>query len=517
MPRRRLPRFSELSEFLIDAQAVRMLPLRFCEAKGVAVLGPYSSKEELLVGVLRSDDDELASMLKRRFSRPIKLVQLTEFEIDRALDVGYGDGSLGIVVDHHLNIDTPALSSSPTASEIVDDFLLHALQQNASDIHLESYPGDVDVRLRIGGVLHQLQTSMTPKNMPEVVSRLKILAKLDVAEHRRPQDGHFRVSVQHGARRYPIDFRVNVLPGSFGEDTVLRVLDPDMGLLPVEQLGMSPEVSREFIRLLQNPEGLILVTGPTGSGKTSTLYSALEQIRDGTKKIVTAEDPIEYQVSKINQKQVSHAMSMATITRAFLRHDPDVILVGEIRDNETAMLASRAATTGHLVLSTLHTADAMGAIRRLRSLGLRETEVADSVLAIVAQRLVRKICESCKSEQELSKEESEILGFLADDLSQQGGQGCEACHQSGYQGRIGVFELLVVTQELQEQIHDGASPRELRDNLAKSGHKTLLHHGIESVRAGLTTVSEILRVIPYREIQAVLLSRPYGAGEKVNG
>lgn len=503
MPRRRLPSFSELSDFEIEPEAVRMLPLRFCEAKRIAVLGPYESPEPLYVGV-ETHDDSIETMLNRRFNREVTLVQLNEYEIDRALDMGFGDGALGMAVDHTLDVETPALPKNPTATDIVDDILLHALQQAASDIHIESYPGDVDVRLRVDGVLHQLHTTLSPKNMAEAVSRLKILSKLDVAERRRPQDGHFRVSVKHGNRRYPIDFRVNVLPGPHGEDTVLRVLDPDLGLMPVEQLGMSQRVAEDFIRLLKNPDGCILVTGPTGSGKTSTLYSALEQIRDGTKKIVTAEDPIEYHVPKINQKQVGHSMDMPSIARAFLRHDPDVILIGEIRDEETAMVASRAATTGHLVLSTLHTADALGAISRLRALGLMETEIAEAVLAVVAQRLVRTVCEECKEDEPLTRDQRQLLGPFASNLKQVVGKGCEACHETGYKGRVGLFELLVIDQTMQDKIHSGESPPELREYLAYRNHPSLLHDGLDKVRAGRTTVTEVLRVVPYREVRAVV-------------
>ncbi len=501
MPRRRLPRFSELAEFMIDPKAVRLLPLRYCESARIAVLGPHDSEEDLYVGIQTMDDGDVEQMLNSRFARPIKLVQLADFEIDRALDLGYGEGLLGIVADHHLNIETPALPKNPNASEMLDDILLHALQQEASDIHIESYPGDVDVRLRLSGVLHQLQTPLSPTLMPEVISRIKILAKLDVAEHRSPQDGHFRVSVKHGQRRYLVDFRVNVLPGPYGEDTALRVLDPDMGLLPVQELGMDPIIAEQFMELLHNPEGCILVTGPTGSGKTTTLYSALEQIRDGTKKIVTAEDPIEYHVAKINQKQVGPAMDMAAITRAFLRHDPDVILVGEIRDEETATIASRAATTGHLVLSTLHTGDALGAIPRLRGLGLMEHEIGEFLLAVIAQRLARRICNDCKQEQALTGAEVDALGPLTNDLSQQVGEGCAVCHHTGYRGRVGIFELLVIDHQLQDKIHSGCSLPELRRILAEEKHRTLLHDGLDKVRAGETTVAELLRVIPYREVQ----------------
>ena len=489
-----------------------MLPLRYCENRRIAVLGPFESEEQLYVGLQNlAEQEEIEEMLQRRFSRPITLIELADFEIDRALDLGYGDGLVGGAADHQLNIETPALPSSASASQILDDILLHALQQDASDIHIEAYPGDVDVRLRISGVLHQLQTPLSPALMAELVSRVKVLAQLDVAERRRPQDGHFRVSVKHGQRRYPIDFRVNVLPGPHGEDAVLRVLDPDMGLLPIEQLGMTSEMADEFLRLLRNPEGCVLVTGPTGSGKTSTLYSAIEHIRDGTKKIVTAEDPIEYQVAKVNQKQVTHAMDMASIARAFLRHDPDVILVGEIRDEATATVTSRAATTGHLVLSTLHTADALGAISRLRGLGLMHHEVAEFILAVVAQRLVRTICPDCQVDQELSRDEQRLLGYFARGLSQRAGTGCSRCHQTGFAGRVGIFELLVFDQELQDLVHAGSTAPELRCALAARAHHTLLHDGLLKVREGKTTVAELQRVIPYREIRAVVDAAETGA------
>ena len=226
--------------------------------------------------------------------------------------------------------------------------MLHAIQKRASDIHIECYSNDVDVRVRIDGVLYQLQTHVSPDNISGVINRLKIMAGLDIAEQRVPQDGRIRASVIDQNRSSRVDFRINTLPGPYGEDVVLRVLDVGMGLLPIDQLGMTVEMGRDFQQLLENPEGAVLVTGPTGSGKTTTLYSCLDILKDGTRKIMTAEDPIEYSLPKINQKQVSPVMSMADLSRSFLRQDPDIILIGEIRDHDTAVTAAKAASTGHL-------------------------------------------------------------------------------------------------------------------------------------------------------------------------
>jgi general secretion pathway protein E len=329
--------------------------------------------------------------------RPIHPVRLNRYEIESALQTGFGEGPR---VQAKLVIrPAPPTKGPPPAVEIVNQILFQAVERKASDIHIESYPNDVDVRLRIDGILHQMYTDINPDTIQEVVSRIKILAELDITERRTPQDGRIRAVLEReGGARKVIDYRISVVPSPAGEDVVIRILDAEAGLVPVTRLGMSEEMQRVFLQLLVNPEGLVLVTGPTGSGKTTTLYSALSQLNDGRKKVITAEDPIEYFVPKVNQKQVSEQMPYPVLLRALMRQDPNVILMGEIRDLETGSTALNAARTGHLVLGTLHTADAVGAIGRLRGLDLDDTDIADALLAVLAQRLARRICEHCAAE-----------------------------------------------------------------------------------------------------------------------
>jgi general secretion pathway protein E/type IV pilus assembly protein PilB len=503
MPRTELGDFDELAHFELDRASIRMLPLAYCARNRIAVLGRVDRDADDPVTVGMSDGKSLALLgaLEASWGRPVRPVRLADWEIDKALDVGFlqerTDAS-----SHVLDVQTPLAHAGADTVALVDDVLLHAIAKRASDVHLECYRDDVDVRLRIDGVLHQLAHHFSPDSMREAASRIKILAKLDIAERRRPQDGRFRSAVVDGARLHEVDFRVSVLPGPAGEDVVLRVLDTSVGLLAIRELGMDDATRTRFERLLENPEGTVLVTGPTGSGKTTTLYSALVALRDGTRKIITAEDPIEYQLAKINQKQVSSVTGMADLARAFLRQDPDVMLIGEIRDHATAATAAKAATTGHLVLGTLHTSDALGAIPRLRGLGLEDDEIGNSMLAVLAQRLVRKICHHCSESAPLNEAQRERLGALSQGLSPRRGAGCPLCHGSGYSGRVGVFELWVIDHPTQDAIARGTPTSGLRDHLHQNDHRSLVVDMLSKVAAGVTTVDEVFRTIPYRQLEA---------------
>jgi type II secretory ATPase GspE/PulE/Tfp pilus assembly ATPase PilB-like protein len=268
---------------------------------------------------------------------------------------------------------------------------------------------------------------------------------------------------------------------------------------------MSKKIRDELVSLLSNPEGLILVTGPTGSGKTTTLYSAISHLNDGRRKILTAEDPIEYEIPKINQKQVGPKASLASLTRAFLRHDPDVILVGEIRDPETADVALQAASTGHIVLSTLHTSDALGSLQRLLGLGLELDRIAEAVLGVIAQRLIRRICPKCKVPRPPTEEQQQRLKSLLDGLNPMAGSGCDACHHTGYSGRLGIFELLVIDTKMRDAITDGCEVQELREQRAAAGYRTMVDDAMDRVRDGQSTLEEVLRVLPYRYLKNALM------------
>ncbi len=501
MPRKRLDDFVELAHFELDAASIQLLPLGFCARNGVVVLDVVEpgAEDAVTVGMVEPHDEAVLEALAHRWGRPVEAVPLNQYEVDRALDVGY-PGTRDVEGLPVLDMRASPPGPAATATELVDDALMHAIGKLASDLHIEAYPDDVDVRIRVDGVLHQLTTRISPANLAAVVGRVKAVASLDLAERRAPQDGRFRCVVKDGDHRSLRDFRVSVLPGPTGEDVVIRVLDTVGGLRPVTKLGLGEDDTATLLGLLQNPEGLVLVTGPTGSGKTTTLYSALMELRDPTRKVLTVEDPIEYWLPKINQKQVGPKAGFAELTRAFLRQDPDVLLVGEIRDEETARAAARAAATGHLVLSTLHAADPVGTIVRLQGLGLPDDVIAECLLAVLGQRLARRNCDRCLQPAFLTAEQEQLLGDRAKGLDPKRGAGCDRCRGTGYVGRIGLFELAVITPALQDLITSGASPSELRRHLEEDGHRTLVDDALGKVRAGLTSIDEVLRVIPRRMI-----------------
>jgi general secretion pathway protein E len=496
--------FAELSQYPLDRNSLRLLPEPFCRRHFVVVLGkvdPAAPNATVTVGMLNPENPHIITRIGDLLERPIHPVRLNRYEIESALETGFGKGPR---VEADLVIHPrPPSRAHPTAMELVDTILSSAVEKKASDIHIESYPGDVDLRLRIDGILHQVYTDMSPETVQEVVNRIKILAELDITEHRKPQDGRIRAVIERGGdNRQVIDYRVSVVPSPAGEDVVIRILDAHAGLVPVAQLGMSADIQHILLQLLNNPEGLVLVTGPTGSGKTTTLYSALAQLNDGRRKIITAEDPIEYFVPKVNQKQVSQQMPYPVLLRALLRQDPNVLLMGEIRDLETGSTALNAARTGHIVLGTLHTADAVGAIGRLRGLELDNTDIADALLAVLAQRLARRICEKCTEPREPTDEQKALLGHLLDGVKLMAGRGCDYCHHTGYRKRIGLFELLVLDAGLQDLIAAGAHNAQIRKYAREHFFKTMVDDALEKIAAGLTTVDELIRVIPYRHIVA---------------
>jgi general secretion pathway protein E len=496
--------FSELSQHTLDRNSMRLLPEPFCRRHHVVVLGrvdPAAPHATVTVGMLDPDNPNLLSRIGDLLERPIRTVRLNRYEVESALETGFGSGER---VEADLVIrPRPPSRHQPTAVELVDSILAMGVEKKASDIHIESYPGDVDLRLRIDGILHQMYTDMDPDSVREVINRIKILAELDITEHRKPQDGRIRAVIDRGENsRKVIDYRVSVVPSPAGEDVVIRILDAQAGLVPVTQLGMSEELQRTFLQLLNNPEGMVLVTGPTGSGKTTTLYSALAQLNDGRRKIITAEDPIEYFVPKVNQKQVSPQMPYPMLLRALLRQDPNILLMGEIRDLETGSTALNAARTGHIVLGTLHTADSVGAIGRLRGLELDNTDIADALLAVLAQRLARRICEKCSEPYTPTEEQKVLLGRLLDGVPLRKGRGCDHCHHTGYRKRVGIYELLLVDPGMQDLIVSGAHNAQLRKYARERGFKTLVDDAMQKIAAGLTTVDELLRVVPYRHIIA---------------
>lgn len=492
--------FKDLTQFELDPRSIALLPSAYCRRNHVVVLGKVDLHTDVTVkiGMLEPSNQTLVNDISARLAKQIEPIQLNRYEISRALD--YEQGHPASSEEHVVRLPLGELEPDTPPRRVVNALLHMAVDRKASDIHIETYFHDVDLRLRIDGILHQVFTHMSPTNIAEIVSRLKVMAELDITEKRRPQDGRVRVVFIDGDEREAIDFRLSVVPSPAGEDVVIRVLDANIGLMPLEQLGMPAHVQKTLIQLLANPEGLVLVTGPTGSGKTTTLYAALTHMRDASRKIVTAEDPIEYYIDKINQKEVSEAMPMASLTRALMRQDPDVLLFGEIRDKETGDNAITASATGHVVMSTLHTADALGAVLRLRTLGLEDPDIAGAILGVMGQRLVRRICQQCIQPMLPTDRQATLFGELFDGVRFFEGRGCEACYNTGYKGRLGIFELLIADEALQDMIADGATRNDLRNHARAHGFTTMLDDGLDKVGAGLTTIEELVRVLPYRHI-----------------
>ena len=376
----------------------------------------------------------------------------------------------------------------------VNLLLLGALRDRASDIHFEPAEKTVVVRFRIDGVLREV--TPPPRSLYAAVStRIKILSELDISEHRLPQDGRFKFK----ARGRVIDVRVSVLPVAYGEKIVLRILDRSALLVDMKDVGFDPEMLKEFQRVLKRPTGIILVTGPTGSGKTSTLYSALNFLKSPEKNIQTVEDPIEYLIDGVNQTQIHPKIDLdfASCLRSILRQDPDIIMIGEIRDLETARIATRSSLTGHLVLSTLHTNDAPSSFSRLRDIGIESYLISATVKLVIAQRLVRVTCPKCKQPVVPSPDQLALALQVCPDAQSwnfQAGVGCSACQHTGFHGRTGIFEFLEVSDRIREMLSERAGDQELRNYALSHGMESLMYNGLMKVKAGITTIDEVLQV-----------------------
>jgi type IV pilus assembly protein PilB len=381
--------------------------------------------------------------------------------------------------------------------KLVNIILREALNRGASDIHMEPYEKEYRVRYRIDGILHNVMNP--PMKMKDaIISRMKIMSKLDIAEKRLPQDGRIMLRMQQNGKKKTLDFRVSVLPTMWGEKVVLRLLDKENLRLDMTKLGFEQESLDKFEKAILKPYGMVLVTGPTGSGKTNTLYSSIARLNSPDTNILTAEDPVEFNIMGINQVQMKEqiGLNFAAALRSFLRQDPNIILVGEIRDFETAEVAIKAALTGHLVLSTLHTNDAPSTISRLMNMGIEPFLVATSVHLICAQRLVRRICANCKEENKTPVQALLDAGFTPDEAKEvkvMKGKGCDKCNSSGYKGRVGLYEVLEVNDELRELILVGASALELKKKAIENGMISLRRSGLIKVREGLTTLEEVIR------------------------
>jgi general secretion pathway protein E len=481
------------------------LPFAFARRHGVLVLG---SEDDRALTIFRQGVEPVSLAEVRRFTgKRLRLKQVDATEFDRLLQEtyesgsgsamqmveGFEDGDDLLRVAEELPEPSDLLESDDDAPiiRLINALLAQAVKENASDIHIEPFENKLVVRCRIDGVLHEVLRSRRAV-APLVVSRIKVMSKLDIAEKRLPQDG--RISLKVAGR--PVDVRVSTIPSGHGERVVMRLLDKQAGRLHLDHLGMDSVTEQQVDDLIHRPHGIILVTGPTGSGKTTSLYAALARINDSSRNVLTVEDPIEYYIDGIGQTQVNTKVDMtfARGLRAILRQDPDVVMVGEIRDLETAEIAVQASLTGHLVLSTLHTNTAVGSVTRLRDMGVEKFLLSSSLLGVMAQRLVRTLCPNCKEAASPTQSERQLL-LLRDDEDPviYHAKGCEQCSNTGYRGRTGIYELILVDEKIRGYIHDGASEQKI-EKYARTQTTGIRHDGFRKVYEGSTTLEEVVRV-----------------------
>jgi type IV pilus assembly protein PilB len=490
-----------------DDELEKLIPEYFAREQMVVPISRHL--KSITVALVNPLDLIVIDNLKKISGYDINPVIATKADIRKVISVVYGvKDLLGEVVDSSYDIldadadisqakgtydsleDTVSRAEEAPVIKLVNLLLIQAVKEKASDIHIEPFKGKINVRFRIDGILHRIAPP-SQHLLPALISRIKILSKMDIAEKRLPQDGGFTVKIEDR----PIDLRVSVVPTIFGEKAVLRILDKGAISFKLDHLGFSSKDLDVFKQSISMPYGLIFVTGPTGSGKSTTLYSALDYIMTPKKNIVTIEDPVEYQLSGINQVQVKPniGLTFAEALRAFLRQDPDIMMVGEVRDLETAEICIRASLTGHLVLSTLHTNDSSSTITRLIDIGVEPYLVASSLQLVVAQRLIRRLCPKCKEPAEMPDNIVKQYSLSKRDIFQ--AKGCEYCRNTGYSGRVAIHEFLLINQEIRQLITDREDTSKIQDAGRKTGMKTLTEDGIEKVIEGTTSIEEVISAV----------------------
>ncbi|MBF0608916.1 MAG: type II secretion system ATPase GspE [Candidatus Magnetobacterium sp. LHC-1] len=438
------------------------------------------------IDVCSADENLIKDYLDKFFGKEATVNKIIE-------NIGVGDASFDFKEEYDEDVDhLKGLASEAPIIKLVNLLITRAIEGRASDIHIEPFDNELKVRYRIDGVLHDVESA--PKKLqPAIISRVKIMAKLNIAERRLPQDG--RIKLKIAAKE--IDIRVSTIPVLYGESIVMRLLDKESIVIDLHRLGFPAELLNTFNGLIKKPHGIILVTGPTGSGKTTTLYGALDKINTEDKKIITVEDPVEYHLNGVNQIQVKQqiGLSFANTLRHIVRQDPDIIMIGEVRDLETAEIAIQSALTGHLVFSTLHTNDAPSAITRLIDMGVENFLLSSTLRGLLAQRLVRMICPHCKEPDDTlaTPEELAMIGLGAEARLFRG-RGCDNCSHTGFLGRTGIFELMTIDHDVRKLIMANADSAQLRNAARHAGMKTLLESGKDKVSRGMTTIAEILRV-----------------------
>ncbi|MCJ7669992.1 MAG: Flp pilus assembly complex ATPase component TadA [Dehalococcoidia bacterium] len=504
-------KYVNLNEINIDPSIVVLISEEVDRKHQIIAIN--KDEEKLTVAMANPLDVVVLDELKMQLGYNIDAVLSYGEDINEALDGIFGETDEGhqgigkienvlvsVIKEEEREADISAVAESEEVPiiDLVNLIILRALKEGASDIHIEPFNDEnVVVRYRIDGILHDVMYLPCKRHLA-VISRIKIMSDLDITERRLPQDG--RIQINAGER--DINVRVSTLPTIKGEAAVLRILYPiSNALIELESLGFSHEVLLKFKSLIKKPNGIILITGPTGTGKTTTLYTVLNVLNSTEGKILTIEDPVEYKLNGINQVQVKPkiGLTFAAGLRSFLRHDPDIMLVGEIRDKETAETAVQAALTGHLILSTLHTNDAPSSVIRLIDIGIEPFLISASVIGVLSQRLVRKICSKCKREISLTPEIEKILYEYEMDNNKiilYKGEGCSYCMGTGYKGRTGIFELMVVSNAIRDLISSNVTPGKLREVAIKEGMKLLKEDGLIKVCKGITTIDEVLRVAP---------------------
>ncbi len=509
-----------LAYFEIDSAVIKLIPVETAQKYMIVPLSRVGST----LTIATADPTNVFAMDDIKFMTGFNVepVVATEASILEALEKYYGtphaielkkvyeeiaqgekdsfELDLEAAAEDEENVSIDELQRSSEEAPIiklVNLILSESLKKGASDIHVEPYEKDFRIRFRIDGILYNIMSP--PLRLKDAItSRVKIMAKMDISEKRLPQDGRIKIRTSFLGKKKEIDYRVSTLPTLFGEKIVLRILDRDNLPLDMSRLGFEESSLKRVEAGILKPYGMVLVTGPTGSGKTSTLYSALNRLNTPETNIMTAEDPVEYNFRGINQVQIKEqiGLTFAAALRSFLRQDPNIILVGEIRDFETTEIAIKAALTGHLVLSTVHTNDAPSTISRLLNMGIEPFLVATSVHLICAQRLIRKICADCKIEVKTPLQALTNMGFTPEEakgIQTYKGEGCKVCNGTGYKGRLGLYEVMDVSEEIQELILVGASAREIKRKAVEEGMLTLRHSGLQKIKAGVTTLDEVLR------------------------
>jgi len=498
--------FIDLSNYIIDPDVISIIPEKI--ALQYKLIPISRNNDELTIAMANPLDVYAIDFVKSHCKvKKVNSVMASEEDVSAAISSYYELGEYEDIIEKYsagltLKLDEEeedlkkieSLSKEAPIIQLVNILIVQGVKDRASDIHVEPNESGLIIRFRIDGILHDVKT-LPNKIKSAIISRIKILSKMDIAERRLPQDGRFQI--KFGSRE--VDLRVSSIPTVFGEKIVLRLLDKSKGLIKLDQIGFLPKQLEDFSSIINHSYGIILITGPTGSGKSTTLYAVLNEINSKEKNVITVEDPVEYKLKRINQIQMKSKINLtfANTLRSILRQDPDIIMVGEIRDSETAQIAVQAALTGHLVFSTLHTNDAASTLTRLIDMQVEPFLISSSIIGVIAQRLVRVICKNCKEEYTPSEEIIDMLSREKDidrNIKLYRGKGCPLCKNTGYYGRTSIFEMILLDEEIRSLIISKASNSSIKEVALKKGMKTLRASGLEKVIKGITTIEEVLRV-----------------------